>query len=157
MTRLHRWATSRFGVLIWLGPFSVVAGLIWFLSDVLDISRLGVYYGSMGLVAALIALWSVLDHWATWRTQVNRRRPVANQMIALWRLRQRVLLFLIAFFGGAGGMISTFMLAPSWVTAALIFLSTGSVLIAAMWDRTDQWDVDKEIDRSIQGGLSRGS
>lgn len=144
---LNEWMQDHLGVLIWIPPLLSVAVIVYFVTEVLDIERLGIYYAAIYTVTAVFCGWNIWDRFWDWRVQIRARRPAANVKLAEWRLRQNILIGAAATAAGLAGWLSTFMLVPSFVIVTCLFASGLFILTCAAWDRTNRWEVMDAIER----------
>lgn len=158
MTRFHEWALDRFGVLIWIPPIVVAASLVYYLSEVLDIPRLSVWWGSAWTPTFFADAWNALDGFLDWRANKNANPPVRPAQVAAarWSMRNDAMLSLESFAMAVAGFTSIFQwtilgLAPGPLAAALIFAAAADRLAVALWNRSDRWAVLRIGSRSRLG------
>lgn len=146
MRRLHGWAIDRFGILIWLVPITIVSALVYLLSEIMDIPRLSVWWGSIWTPAFFAGGWNAIDSYLDLRA--NERAKVSSAQIATaqWSFRLDVMLTLESFAMSAAGAISIFQIAfrdltPGALAVALLFFAGADHLTLALWNRSDRWTV----------------
>lgn len=144
MRKLHGWAVDRFGVLIWLGPITIVSALVYLLAEVFDIPRLSVYWGSMWAVPLVLFAWATWDGWLDLQeTEEDPGVEDSEIKTGWWLFRQDLMLTLHSAVMVIAAMVSVFQIgpAPGPLTVALLFAAGAIVTALAGWNRSDRWEV----------------